>query len=524
MRLSLRYRYALTIGVAAVGLASLIQFFSYIESARLADEVQRSTTETMSRALRHQAETDARHLAAVLADGLIEPLIHEDFEDIYNILQAARSLPQVAEIQVYDSRAKLVHDATKDIRSYGTEAPEAVREEVLGQGRWLATFHESILEICSPIAIRDRIVGAVRFTTSLDAIRADMARLDEDLAAIHGNSADDRLHNFAWLIAGLLILGIAAGFAGADSLIQPVRDLIDMTRQIGARNFKVDMPWKRSDELGKLAAALHGMAGEIRESMISKSELERTVRERTEELRAANVLLRRHDRRRRRFLAEVSHELRTPLTVVHGEAQVTLRSGSGELSAYRDSLKKVIAQTTLMRCMVDDLLKLARADDHLTSYQFEHVPLAEILKATVENAQILAACKNIVVEGSECSDGLLIRADRQKLAQLLMNVVDNAVNYSPPGGMISVAGHGMAGVAEIVVSDQGIGLDAANQDRVFDPFFRGVAARQLRPEGSGLGLPIAKAIAEAHRGSITIVGSPGQGTSVRLRLPLDAAA
>ncbi|MGI9436355.1 MAG: ATP-binding protein [Geminicoccaceae bacterium] len=522
MRLGLRHQYALTIAISAVAVASLVQLFSYWESIRLANEFRRSSAETMSIALRRVAETDARHLAVVLSDSLVDPLVHEDFEEIYNILHAASSLPQMIEIFVYDAEAKVVHDATKEIDTYGTAAPEAIRDLILagGQGGTKAIFHESKLEICAPIMIGDRMIGALQFATSLDDIRNNTAKLDGELASINQESANKHLRNFVGLTFCLVLLGILAGFFFAGQLIRPIQDLIKITRQLGRRNFNVDLPWRRSDELGELAGALCSMADEIQESMISRSELEKTVHERTSELQKANNKLQVHDQHCRRFLAEVSHELRTPLTVVHGEAQVTLRSTDADVSSYQDCLDRIIRQTKSMGVLVDDLLNLARADDHLAVYQFEEVPLADILRLTSENARILATDKRIVIRSDDYSDNLIILADRQKLVQLLMKLVDNAISYSPHGSIIGITGHSKEGAVEIVIDDQGIGLDAANQDRVFDPFFRGAEARQLRPGGSGLGLPIAKAIADAHNGMLTIIGVPGRGTTVRLRLPL----
>jgi len=255
--------------------------------------------------------------------------------------------------------------------------------------------------------------------------------------------------------------------------------------------------------------------------MISRSHLEEEVQSRTTALEAANQELEQRDRHRRRFLAEVSHELRTPLTIIHGEAQVTSRMEDDDVARYQDSLSTITEQSAAMRMLVDDLLSMARLDDHLTEYKFQCVSLAELVDGTHKVAQKLTKADNLQIDSKTTREDLTVHGDQQKLRQLLLIFIKNSINYSPDGGTITICTHAHDGAAEIKISDQGVGLEPPDRERMFDPFYRGKRARQLFPNGNGLGLSIAKKISDAHRGTIFVAGRATQGTTVSLRLPLD---
>ncbi|MGI9493809.1 MAG: sensor histidine kinase [Geminicoccaceae bacterium] len=521
MRVGLRQRYALIIALSAVAVAAIVQVVSYRESIRLAEEVEQSSDEAMSRALRREADLATKQLAAVLADSLIEPLAEENFESLFNITHPARSLPDVTEILVYDRDGTVIHDGTKEIHAYGERAPEGLRNTVLEQGRTLSKVEDTTLDICAPISTADRIIGAVRISVSLARFEGHVRRLDDELAAINQDGADKHLRNFVGLVVVLTLLGTLVGILSAGRLIEPIQALTAMTRQVAQRNFRVNVPEIRSDELGELAFSFKRMAAEIEDSMVSRSHLEEEVRNRTAALERANRQLEQRDLHRRRFLTEVSHELRTPLTIIHGEAQVTARLEGGDVEHYRDSLSTITEQSAVMRKLVDDLMNLARLDDHLTEYEFERVQVGELVDSVNMAAHKLAEANNLRIFSESRQDHLAVRGDRQKLGQLLLILIKNSINYSPEGGTIEIRTDASGDSAEIRISDQGVGLEPLDHERMFDPFYRGKKARQLFPSGSGLGLSIAKKISDAHRGTICVAGRVDRGTTVSIKLPLD---
>lgn len=521
MRVGLRQRYALIIALSAVAVASTVQVASYRESLQLAEEVERSSSEVMSRALRREADLAAKQLAAVLTDSLVEPLEEENFERLFNITRSARSLSDVTEILVYDQNGTVIHDGTKEIEAYGREASDELRETVLGRGETLSKFGET-LDICVPVLTAGRVIGAVRFSASLARFESHMEQLDQELAAINEESAAKHMRNFVGLIVVLTILGMLFGIMCAGRLIEPIHTLTAMTQQVAQGNFRVSAPKRRSDELGELASSLKRMATEIEESMMSRSQLEKEVLSRTEALEKANQQLEKRDHHRRRFLAEVSHELRTPLTIIHGEAQISTRIENGDVARYQDSLSTITEQSATMRMLVDDLLQLARLDDHLTEYKFECVRVAELIDSAGRTARKLAKTSALQINCENGCDDIVIHGDRQKLSQLLLIFIKNSITYSPDGGTIDIRSDADGNAAEIMITDQGVGLESLDQQRIFDPFYRGKKARRLFPSGSGLGLSIARKISDAHRGSINVTGEADQGTRVSIKLPLES--
>ncbi|MGI9449113.1 MAG: sensor histidine kinase, partial [Geminicoccaceae bacterium] len=513
--------YVLIIALSAVAVASIVQVVSYRESIRLAEDVERSSSEAMSRALRREADLAARQLAAVLTDSLVEPLEEEDFERLFNIARSAHSLPDVTEILIYDRAGTVIHDGTKEIEAYGAEAPDDLREAVLGRGETLSKFGET-LDICVPVLTAGRVIGAVKFSASLARFENHMEQLDQQLAAINEESAAKRLRNFVGLIVVLTLLGTLFGFVCAGRLISPIHTLTAMTRQVAQGNFRINAPKHRSDELGELASSLKRMATEIEESMISRSQLEKEVKSRTDALEKANEQLEERDHHRRRFLAEVSHELRTPLTIIHGEAQISTRIENGDVARYQDSLSTITEQSAAMRMLVDDLLQLARLDDHLTEYNFERVRVAELIEATDRTARKLVKSSVLQISCENKRDDIIVQGDRQKLGQLLLIFIKNSITYSPDGGTIGIHSDACDDAAEILITDQGVGLEALDRERMFDPFYRGNKARRLFPSGSGLGLSIARKISDAHRGTICVAGEADRGTVVSIRLPLES--
>lgn len=520
MRVGLRHRYALIIALSAVAVASTVQVVSYREAIRLAGDVERSSSEAMSRALHREANLAAKQLAAVLTNSLIEPLEEENFERLFNITRSARSLPDVIEILVYDHSGTVIHDGTKAIESYGIEAPTDLREAVLGRGETLSKFRETTLDICVPVLTAGRVIGAMTFSTSLARFENHMGQLNQELAAINQESAAKHLRNFVGLIMILIILGTLFAIVCAGRLIKPIHTLTAMTRQVAQGNFRISAPQHRSDELGELASSLQRMATEIEESMISRSHLEKEVRSRTGALEKANQQLAERDHHRRRFLAEVSHELRTPLTIIHGEAQVTSRIENGDVARYLDSLLTIGEQSAAMCILVDDLMQLARLDDYLSDYNFERVRVAELIDAAGMAAQNLAKSSDVQISCKNKRDDIVVHGDRQKLGQLLLIFIKNSISYSPDGGTIDIRCDANNDLAEILIIDQGVGLEPLDQQRMFDPFYRGNKARRLFPSGSGLGLSIARKISDAHRGTICVTGEADRGTKVSIKLPL----
>ena len=332
------------------------------------------------------------------------------------------------------------------------------------------------------------------------------------------------------LVLALLALGATLYFARA--LRRPIDALVSGAQRLRQGHLEHRVPLDGHDEFSDVARSMNAMAEALekhgqRESR-QRHQLEEQVRERTGALQDANVALQRTDVRRRQLLADISHELRTPTTAIRGEAEVTLRGPDRPASEYREALQRIVDTSRQLGSVIDDLLAMARSDMESLSLAREPVDLADPLREALYQASALAGGNYITIKCAPIERGILVvKGDAQRLAQLFLLLLDNAVRYSHRGGRVYVdwaLSADQPGMVEVAVTDQGIGIPKDELPQVFDRHFRGSAARLHRAAGSGLGLPIARTLAAAHEGSVELQSpasnDPRPGTRAVLRLPL----
>ena len=223
----------------------------------------------------------------------------------------------------------------------------------------------------------------------------------------------------------------------------------------------------------------------------------------------------------RRFMADASHELRTPVSIARTTAQVTLRGSSRTEAEYRESLEVIGAQTHRLAKMVDDMFMLALADIDARPLFMQDIYLDEVLKDCVRAVRVLASVRAITIVVNAPAD-MQVRGDEGLVRQLVMNLLENAVRHTPEGGTVQVDARMTDAFVELVVEDSGPGVPDADRDRIFERFVR------LAPPGSeggaGLGLPLARWIAEQHGGTLHVDPQPGAGGRFVVRLPLEPGA
>ena len=223
----------------------------------------------------------------------------------------------------------------------------------------------------------------------------------------------------------------------------------------------------------------------------------------------------------RRFMADAAHELRTPLAVLRSRAEVTLQQGR-ESAGYVEALRSVEAEATRLGGIVDELLTLARADSGERPLQRERLFLDDAVLDAAGAARAVAERSGVTLD-LDALEEAPVQADPVLLRQLLMIVLDNAIKFTPAGGRVRVGVSAAGGQPSVMVQDTGVGIPADQLPHVFERFYRGDAARG-RADGAGLGLSIARWIADAHGAAIAIASEPVQGTSVTLRFPAVAPA
>jgi signal transduction histidine kinase len=278
-------------------------------------------------------------------------------------------------------------------------------------------------------------------------------------------------------------------------LARPLRELATAARRVATGDLAQRVPIRSRDEVGALASAFNEMAASLE----------------------------RGEAARRNLVADVAHELKTPLTVVEGTVEAML---DGVYPADREHLESIRDEVTLLAKLVADLRELSLADAGGLRLEREPLDPAALVRRAAAAASARAEARGLTL-ASEVSDDLpLLAGDSGRLAQVLANLLDNALRYTPAGGRVTVSAVGTAAEpgddtsgVRLAVSDTGPGIAAADLPHVFDRFYRADPSRARRSGGSGLGLAIARGYVEAHGGRIWAESAGGRGTTVAFWLP-----
>jgi signal transduction histidine kinase len=324
--------------------------------------------------------------------------------------------------------------------------------------------------------------------------------------------------------AAAVLLAIAALFLLLNRLRRPLEELVTAARAVATGDLTHRVPITGRDEFAHVGRSFNMMVEELAQSRrtidSAQEGLETAIAQRTAELEGANATLKRADENRRRFLADISHELRTPLTIIRGEAEVTLRGRQTSADDYKTALTTIAEQAAQTGRLVDDLLFVARAEAGEPRLTLQAVALDEVLRRACADAEMVAEPKGVRIGLREGAREAVVQGDPEKLRQLAIILLDNAVRFSSPGGSVEVSLDPSPRGVLLRVADHGAGIAADEVGRVFERFYRGENAAARHPDGSGLGLPLAKAIAEAHGGEIAIESRVGEGTTVSVQLPV----
>jgi len=221
-----------------------------------------------------------------------------------------------------------------------------------------------------------------------------------------------------------------------------------------------------------------------------------------------------------RFSADAAHELRTPLTIVRGELELVMPEAKASPELER-AISNALEEMNRLSDMVDSLITLSRMESLWGRGSHPRIALLSLARETAEQMNLLAVEKNITLEEPDGDPTVAVAGDRDRLKQVLVNLIHNAIKYTPEGGKVRVSVGASSGKAQIKVEDTGIGIDPAHHARVFDRFYR--VSPDRGEAGAGLGLAIVRSICHAHGGTVTLNSSVGKGSSFFVELPLVGA-
>ncbi|HEX2226715.1 MAG TPA: ABC transporter substrate binding protein [Candidatus Binatia bacterium] len=278
--------------------------------------------------------------------------------------------------------------------------------------------------------------------------------------------------------------------------------------------FELLMNFRTAKALGKrLTENLHELY----------SGLEKKIEDRTHELALANEKLKTLDKMKSDFVSHVSHELRTPLTAIKGAVDLMLREVAGPLTEKQiHYLTRVRSNTQHLAALINDLLDLSKIESGRIEVKSSRVSLSGLVHEVVETLRPVAAEKVIALEATVGEPSILISADRSKINQILTNLLGNAIKFTPGSGRVTVSASGNAkeGV-QVSVSDTGPGIPPEEREKIFDKFYQIGEAAGAKPKGTGLGLPICKALVELHGGRIWVESEANRGSTFHFTLPAE---
>jgi heavy metal sensor kinase len=310
-------------------------------------------------------------------------------------------------------------------------------------------------------------------------------------------AADDARRGFLHSVLFLAPFGVLAsalmGWQMARRALRPMRELAAAARGIDVDKLQQRLPLRGTgDEVDELAQSFNETLARLEDSVAQM----------------------------RQFTASISHELRTPLTVLRGETEVALLEGHS-VEDYRQLLVSQLEEFDSLTHMINDLLVLASAEAGEIRWSEQDIDLSKLVLTLAEQLEPVAASRNIQL-ATAAEPNVHARGDEPWLERVILNLLDNAIKFTPKGGHIQVGVASENGHAKLCVVDKGIGIPPEAIPHIFERFYRAEPSRSKRIPGVGLGLALAKWIVEKHRGRITVESESGRGTSFTVWLPLSS--
>ncbi|HEY4689472.1 MAG TPA: ATP-binding protein [Anaerolineae bacterium] len=382
-------------------------------------------------------------------------------------------------IRILDKNGKVMADSQATDLGVDLRTDPLAAQALTGQyaSRVDSTGEVTSLAVALPARLNDQLIGVAYLSQSL----GDVLAVLQDLRA-------------RWMLATAIAL-VSSGAVGlllSRAITRPLRSLTTAAEAVAQGRFDQPVPARSHDEIGRLSHTFNDMMARLQAARQMQVD----------------------------FVANVSHELRTPLTSLKGTVE-TLRGGAIDDLEVRDRfLETIEGETDRLIRLVSDLLLLSRADSQALDLRRERLDLAGLVQETIERLAPQAAARGLTLRAEIDPNAPAAWADADRVAQVMVNLLDNALKYSRPGGSVTVSVSATPErFALIQVRDEGIGIPAADLPRVGQRFYRADKARSRAQGGNGLGFAIAHSLVQAHGGRLWLDSHEGVGTTASFTLP-----
>ncbi|WP_088224774.1 HAMP domain-containing sensor histidine kinase [Desulfosporosinus sp. FKB] len=378
-----------------------------------------------------------------------------------------------AEVEIVDKDGNIVMDSQGTIPSEKV-AYDDIKDALTGKtGKWIGTLSgQKVMAVSYPLKAKDQIVGALRFITSLSAVDEDIQNTAVIFIAIG--------------VAVVVIVGLISIFL-ANTIIVPLQEVTEAAQEMAAGNFQARSKNTHQDEIGKLSNTLNYMADEI----VKKEQLKND------------------------FISSVSHELRTPLTSIMGWAITLQNEQFQHKDMLNDGLGIIAKESERLTHMVEELLDFSKFISGRIKLQNEEINLENLMEYIHKQLTPRAVRENVNFNLEYPENLPMIMSDANRLKQLFINVLDNAFNFTSPGGWITFQAKFQEDVLMIIISDNGCGIRADELPMVKEKFYKGKSSHSK----NGIGLSICEEIVTLIGGKLEIKSVLDQGTNVTITLP-----
>jgi two-component system, OmpR family, phosphate regulon sensor histidine kinase PhoR len=471
-KVTITYVVLIVLGVLAVSILSSWQINKYLDG-RIANtlrsqanlvatlfeggKLRADSTDTTDQELRHVAGVLGVRLSVIRSDGTV----------------------------VFDS--DVPRDSAATVENHG-HRPEVVQARAEGIGTDRRLSHTVGQEF---IYIARKIVSP-----TLGPLDSSFVRVALPLTEVA--IVDDRVQKIVWAVGLLTVLiSAAVSYQLSKRITRPILGLVRTAEQIRQGNLEERASGTSRDEIGALANALNAMAETLSGDISRMKKLEQV---------------------RSEFLANVSHELRTPIFSIQGFLETLLDGAVDDPAVNREFLERAHRQATRLNTLLNDLIDISRIESGDMKMSFRYFAVAELLDPAVEEVQEAAQKKKIRLTCTITPPGKDVYGDRERLKQVLINLLDNAVKYTDEGGRVECRAIYQGDRCLIEVEDNGSGIGEQHLERIFERFYRVDHDRSRDAGGTGLGLAIVKHIVEAHGSRVSVRTSVGKGSTFSFTL------
>ncbi len=380
-----------------------------------------------------------------------------------------------AQVQIIDINGDVLMDSI-GVSPTNLLHMDDVQKSLLGEyGKWIGLVSyddHRVMALSYPLKSKDTIVGTLRFITSLNVV-------DQDITAMA------KIYVFLGII--VILISSLVSILLSNTIVGPLQEVTKVAEKMAMGNFHLESSKYRDDEIGKLSDTLNYMAREI----LKKDQLKND------------------------FVTSVSHELRTPLTSIKGWA-ITLKNGFDDREMIKDGLDIIEQESDRLSNMVEELLDFSKLLSGKIQLNNEPTDLKELIKQIENEFKPRVKQENISLIINEGQPLPLIWIDKNKLKQVLINVIDNAVKFTHPGGEVKLSISLKGKNLSFKIQDNGIGIPPEDLPKVKEKFYKGRSSRST----NGIGLSISDEIIRAMEGKIDITSGIEQGTMVTIDIPV----